>query len=213
MYKVGSTATKLFSKNYYLFQVALRWILKKNLNEDQKEAIKAIVAKSSKSAPLLICGAFGTGKTYTLSQAVRQLVLDTNNRVLICTHTNTAADLHVKLLDDYLKEENGIQACRPLRLCAPIRRVQTIPRELWEYCVMKDNAFVLPTQEEIIKHRVIVTTLSMSRALYDKGFHREFFTHILIDEAAQALEQETLMPLTLAGSTTKVVFTGDQMQV
>ena len=119
----------------------------------------------------------------------------------------------MKLLDDYLKEENGIQACRPLRLCAPIRRVQTIPRELWEYCVMKDNAFVLPTQEEIIKHRVIVTTLSMSRALYDKGFHREFFTHILIDEAAQALEQETLMPLTLAGSTTKVVFTGDQMQV
>ena len=40
-----------------------------------------------------------------------------------------------------------------------------------------------------------------------------FFTHILIDEAAQALEPETLTPLVFAGPNTKVVFTGDHMQV
>ena len=42
---------------------------------------------------------------------------------------------------------------------------------------------------------------------------RGFFTHILIDEAAQALEPETLTPLVFAGPNTKVVFTGDHMQV
>lgn len=53
----------------------------------------------------------------------------------------------------------------------------------------------------------------MSRALFDMDLHRGIFSHILIDEAAQALETETLAPITLAGYNTKVVFTGDHMQV
>lgn len=58
-----------------------------------------------------------------------------------------------------------------------------------------------------------MSTLGMSRALFDMELHRGFFSHILIDEAAQALETETLTPITLAGNNTKVVFTGDHMQV
>lgn len=34
-----------------------------------------------------------------------------------------------------------------------------------------------------------------------------------MDEAAQALESETLIPLSLAGRTTKIILAGDHMQV
>ena len=40
-----------------------------------------------------------------------------------------------------------------------------------------------------------------------------FFTHILLDEAAQAMECETIMPLALATRHTRVVLAGDHMQV
>ena len=57
------------------------------------------------------------------------------------------------------------------------------------YGLIRDGAYVLPTREDVILHRVV------------------------IDEAYQALEPEALIPLALAGPNTKVVFTGDHMQV
>ena len=40
-----------------------------------------------------------------------------------------------------------------------------------------------------------------------------FFTHILLDEAAQAMECETVMPIALATKNTRIVLAGDYMQV
>ena len=73
--------------------------------------------------------------------------------------------------------------------------------------------FVLPSRDDLVEHRVVVTTLSTSQVLLDLQVLHGFFTHILIDEAAQALEPEALTPLIFAGPNTKVVFTGDHMQV
>lgn len=42
---------------------------------------------------------------------------------------------------------------------------------------------------------------------------RGFFTHILVDEAAQALETETTIPLALANRNTRIVLAGDHMQI
>ena len=68
-------------------------------------------------------GPFGTGKTFTLNQAVRLLVqLDKSHRILLCTHSNRAADIHVELLHKYLTEQNGSPAARPLRIYQPMRR-------------------------------------------------------------------------------------------
>lgn len=39
------------------------------------------------------------------------------------------------------------------------------------------------------------------------------FTHILLDEAAQAMECETIMPFALASKNTRIVLAGDHMQV
>ena len=201
------------------FQIQhLPWILDPNLNEDQKEIIKKIAAPAIDSPPLVVFGPFGTGKTFTLNQAIRRISVNQNNRVLLCTHSNSAADLHVKLLDTYLKKEHGIAACKPLRIYTPLRKLSTVSDTVKGYCPISDRgkpteAFRLPTREEVIRHRVIISTLAMSRALFDMHLHRGYFSHILIDEAAQALETETLTPLTLAGNNTKVIFTGDHMQV
>ena len=64
-----------------------------------------------------------------------------------------------------------------------------------------------------MNHRIVVTTLSTSKLLYALELGQGFFSHILIDEAAQALEPETITPVALAGPSTKLVFTGDHMQV
>lgn len=153
-----------------------------------------------------------------MNQAVRRIAVNLNNRVLVCTHSNSAADIHVELLDEYVKEEGGIAACRPLRIYTPMRKLSTVSDKVKEYCLITDKgkpteAFRLPSRQEVLSHRVIVSTLGMSRALFDMELHRGFFSHILVDEAAQALETETLAPITLAGNKTKVVFTGDHMQV
>ncbi|KAJ7378398.1 hypothetical protein OS493_023654 [Desmophyllum pertusum] len=194
------------------------WILDQKLNEDQKEIITKIAVPSINAPPLVVFGPFGTGKTFTLNQAVRRIALDCNNRVLICTHSNSAADIHVELLDEYLKEQHGIMACTPLRIYTPLRKLSTVSDQVKEYCLITDRgkateAFRLPTRDDVLRHRVVVSTLGMSRALFDMELHRGFFSHILIDEAAQALETEALTPITLAGNNTKVVFTGDHMQV
>uniref|UniRef100_A0A0E9V7N9 Uncharacterized protein n=1 Tax=Anguilla anguilla TaxID=7936 RepID=A0A0E9V7N9_ANGAN len=47
-------------------------------------------------APLLIYGPFGTGKTFTLATAAKEPVRQPGTKVLICTYTNSSADLYVK---------------------------------------------------------------------------------------------------------------------
>lgn len=60
------------------------------LNVKQKEAFGFAVGSSATTsvAPLLIYGPFGTGKTFTLATAARELSKDPGNKVLICTWTN-----------------------------------------------------------------------------------------------------------------------------
>lgn len=62
-----------------------------HLNVKQQAAVDFIIGKSKSMkdiAPLLIYGPFGTGKTFTLAAAARELTRDPQNKVLICTKTN-----------------------------------------------------------------------------------------------------------------------------
>ena len=61
------------------------------LNTKQQSAVDFITGNSNDQkyvAPLLIYGPFGTGKTFTLATAARELCKQPHNKVLICTHTN-----------------------------------------------------------------------------------------------------------------------------
>ena len=54
----------------------------------------------------------------------------------------------------------------------------------------------------------LVTSYSVASSL-----PRGFFSHIFIDEAAQAMEAEALIPLMTASIETKIVLAGDHMQL
>lgn len=64
-----------------------------------------------------------------------------------------------------------------------------------------------------MKFRIVVVTLSISMELASLDLPKGYFTHIFLDEAAQAMECEAIMPLALAGDTTRIVLAGDHMQM
>ena len=61
------------------------------LNEDQRKIISYALAEDSRRmAPLVVYGAFSTGKTEALAQTTLELASQLSNktRVLVCTRTN-----------------------------------------------------------------------------------------------------------------------------
>uniref|UniRef100_A0A8C1N6P1 Probable helicase with zinc finger domain n=1 Tax=Cyprinus carpio TaxID=7962 RepID=A0A8C1N6P1_CYPCA len=185
------------------------------LNAKQKEAILAITTPLSINLPpVLIIGPYGTGKTFTLAQAVKHILKQPETRVLICTHSNSAADLYIK---DYLHPyvEAGNPHARPLRVYFRNRWVKTVHPLVQQYCLISGAYFTfqMPTRQDVERHRVVVVTLSTSQYLCQLDLEPGIFTHILLDEAAQAMECETIMPLALATKSTRVVLAGDHMQL
>ncbi|XP_058266742.1 probable helicase with zinc finger domain isoform X2 [Hemibagrus wyckioides] len=185
------------------------------LNAKQKEAILAITTPLSINLPpVLIIGPYGTGKTFTLAQAVKHILKQPDTRVLICTHSNSAADLYIK---DYLHPyvEAGNPHARPLRVYFRNRWVKTVHPVVQQYCLISGAylTFQMPARQDIERHRVVVVTLSTSQYLCQLDLEPGLFTHILLDEAAQAMECETIMPLALANKSTRIVLAGDHMQL
>ncbi|CAG0918824.1 unnamed protein product [Notodromas monacha] len=169
------------------------------VDDYQAKALRAILSPPAVDIPaILITGPYGTGKTYTLgTAAIEILTRQPESRILICTQSNSAADLYVIRFFSKLQAEER-------RWFSPFR-----------YCNLKPNSSTLvrPQLEDILSRRVVITTCSTARLLIDAGVRRDFFTHIFLDEAGQALVSEALIPLTLCSSNTRVILAGDPKQV
>uniref|UniRef100_A0A674BJF1 Helicase with zinc finger 2 n=1 Tax=Salmo trutta TaxID=8032 RepID=A0A674BJF1_SALTR len=188
-----------------------------NLNAKQQAAMEFIIGDTDGGgsvSPLLIYGPFGTGKTLTLATAAKELVRQPHTRVLICTLTNSSADLYVK---GHFHESvnSGDLEIKPLRIKAEESSVQSTDEITLQYCHRSKNGqfFSLPDKDTVDSCRVVITTTAMARHLHDLKLPGGYFTHILIDEASQMLECEALMALGLAGPVTRVVLAGDHMQM
>ena len=108
----------------------------KKPNTNQHEAI-AMILDPSPTPPILVIGPFGTGKTFTLNLAcVSILSQSERNKVLICTHSNSAADIHLQHLDTKILEKPVLHI-RPLRVLNIFRRNQTVAENLRRYCLIE----------------------------------------------------------------------------
>uniref|UniRef100_A0A7N6F662 C3H1-type domain-containing protein n=1 Tax=Anabas testudineus TaxID=64144 RepID=A0A7N6F662_ANATE len=191
----------------------------KNLNAKQQSAIDFITGTSSIKnfvAPLLIYGPFGTGKTFTLATAARELSKQPDNKVLICTHTNSSADLYVRdHFHPFIDKQNN--EIMPIRIKANKHGTALLATDqiTLKYCLLSEDRkhFLLPTKATLDGHKIVITTTTMARYFHDLQLPEGYFTHILIDEASQMLECEALIALGLAGPNTRVVLAGDHMQM
>ncbi|KAJ8675755.1 hypothetical protein QAD02_011541, partial [Eretmocerus hayati] len=183
------------------------------LNERQKEAVAVMMAPANETLPpVLILGPFGTGKTSTIAQALRILLVnDRNSKVLLCTHSNSAADLYVKEFFDVWYKETQDDRLKPLRIYYKGRVRNTVHATVRDYCPSDETGrFRDPTNEDLSECGLVISTLATSSCLMSLDFQP---THIIVDEAAQALECEALACLALAAKNTRLILAGDQMQL
>ena len=172
------------------------------LDQTQMKALATIMNCDPCKAPVLVVGSFGTGKTRLLARAAYEILHHyRSSRVLICAHHQASADTFV---NNYFG-----------KMCINKHVIRLIPQQSYLY----DSKYAMYylttkqlTRDKIKKADLIVTTFSTSLNLL-KYVHKGFFTHILLDEGAQSREPETVAPLCLANSYTKIVIAGDHKQV
>ena len=182
-------------------------------NEYQHHALKRLISSRS-CAPYLITGPFGTGKTRLLAAAAYQILSGVGSpkdplehksrtkRVLLATHHMQTADSYLELyFGPEASRNKGIKVCR---LCGDHYKLKSFKYEKL-YVAHKDLV------DYSVYNLIITTLLTAPRIL--RKVRRGFFTHILVDEAAQAREPEVVAALALANRDTKIVLAGDHLQV
>lgn len=185
-----------------------------NLNEEQLSSVEMILGCKG-GPPYVVHGPPGTGKSVTLTEAILQLYKTRrNSRMLVCAPSNSAADHILEKL--VLQRAVEIRKDNILRLNAAARSVNDIKSEYLDFCLMneEDMTFNCPIFEQLIRYRIIISTYTSASLLYAEGLQMGHFTHIFLDEAAQASEPETMIPIShFYRRDTVVVLAGDPVQL
>lgn len=91
-----------------------------NLDQEyQKTALKQMLS-CNPSAPYIVLGPFGTGKTHLLAAAVANLFKNPHNAILACTHMNIGADNLYKNLQKYapMVSQEALRLASSEKLCS-----------------------------------------------------------------------------------------------
>ncbi|KAJ6463413.1 P-loop containing nucleoside triphosphate hydrolase protein [Mycena sanguinolenta] len=186
------------------------------LNEEQKLAVSSIVLHES-PIPFLIFGPPGTGKTRTTVEAVLQILrFHSEASIVLCAPSNPATDTLVMRL------RSTLQPHEMFRLNDPNRTFAEVPLNIRQYCYVENDKYALPPWNKLLRYRVIVcscldagilvdahcTNTALARleadivgSLHPRRQVKEpimpHWTHLLIDEAAQAAEPELLIPISV----------------
>ena len=173
------------------------------LTPKQKAIIKRILSVKTDqlTPPMVVFGAFGTGKSKCLAIAAERLSQQSAlNKVLICTYSQSAVDA---FFDNWDESTNSKAICLVKYICK-----ETSNRK---YTILSVTDVKL--KAKISEARLVVCTFYVSILLNENSKMPGWFTHILIDESAYALEPEVIMPITLATSNTSVILVGDHKQI
>ncbi|KAL2469853.1 putative RNA helicase SDE3 [Abeliophyllum distichum] len=195
-----------------LFQPASLVPISGTLNEEQMRAIKMILACKGGS-PYVIHGPPGTGKTLTFVEAILQIYTKRRkSRILVCAPSNSAADHILERLIS--NKSTKIQNTEIFRLNAITRPFDDVNPDHIDYCLVEDFIFKCPQIRDLLQYRIIISTYTSASLLYTEGIKRGHFSYIFLDEAGQASEPETMVPLShLCWKETVVVLAGDPLQL
>ncbi|KAF2812702.1 P-loop containing nucleoside triphosphate hydrolase protein [Mytilinidion resinicola] len=187
------------------------------LNFEQLKAIDSVCRNEYGTLPFLISGPPGTGKTKTLVETALQLLASKKRaHILVCAPSDPAADTLALRLSVHLKPHEL------LRLNGPSRSFPEVPGQLMPYCYIEKDMFYIPPMPKLTRYEIVVTTCrdaaflvsgrvtnhdlhslgtGMQSALHPndppKGAWEPHWGALLMDEAAQAIEPEALIPLTV----------------
>jgi helicase MOV-10 len=192
----------------------------------------------------LISGPPGTGKTKTIVEIALQLTHNPsflNAHILLCAPSDSAADILIRRLKEHLSIP------QLLRLNAASRPIGEVPIDLLGYCYIdgETNLFLLPDFKQLMSYKIVVTTcrdadllvqarvtnrdlVQLEKGILD-ALHSDgqnnlgsflHWTALLVDEAAQAMEPEVAIPLSVVAPPATggigdvlVVMAGDQGQL
>ncbi|KAF9118438.1 hypothetical protein BGW39_001171 [Mortierella sp. 14UC] len=202
-----------------------------SLNWEQKATVQSIVRNDYGLVPFIISGPPGTGKTKTLTETALQILMnDTQSHILITAPSHSACDTIMNRLIPYLKPQYLF------RLNDPTRTFAEVPTAIMPYC-FGSVYFNMPPLDDLLCFRIVVCTCadagmlisagasnqSLREYLAHKGLtndrdqSRSHWTHLLIDEAAQAIEPETDIPLLCileeVEAAPQIVLCGDHQQL
>ncbi|XP_014257492.1 RNA helicase Mov10l1-like [Cimex lectularius] len=203
----------------------IRWF-NRGLNAQQKEAVINVLLGEARPLPYVIFGPPGTGKTVTVVETILQLhALIPESRLLVATPSNSAADLIAeRLLESGDLEQGdllrmvGYHYLEQGRISASIIPYSAVPDvkaiNISGASGSSHEGVQMCGRELLGQHRVTVGTLGCLGLLYNMGFPRGHFTHVIVDEAGQATEPEVLIPMVfLHMQFGQVVLAGDPLQL
>ncbi|EIN09075.1 P-loop containing nucleoside triphosphate hydrolase protein [Punctularia strigosozonata HHB-11173 SS5] len=178
-------------------------------DREQLQAVATILHRPAGSVPFVIFGPPGTGKSVTVVESIKQLLIANDAcRILVCAPSNAAADLlAMRLLD--------LGPYQLFRLNSVSREVKRLPKDLLPFSLINGNqVFATPALEDLMKYRVVVSTCISGGIPYGLGVPRGYYSHIFVDECAQATEPDAMIPIrTMADNRTNVVLAGDIRQL
>ena len=178
----------------------------------QFQALRTMVFSRS-TTPVLVPGPFGSGKTRLLSVASEYFITNAKEeskhcRILLCCHHQDSADI---FMNDYFKkmleDEKNPWQVEVIRIVSFFHT-----KSAGQHSMLLDKFRESADQHLKKRYLVIVTTFMTALQLSDV-LPPGFFTHILIDEGAQAREPECIAPLCMADKNTQIIIVGDPKQV
>eukprot|EP01062_Namystynia_karyoxenos_P074485 TRINITY_DN713_c0_g1_i3.p1 TRINITY_DN713_c0_g1~~TRINITY_DN713_c0_g1_i3.p1 ORF type:complete len:1403 (+),score=380.74 TRINITY_DN713_c0_g1_i3:95-4210(+) len=182
------------------------WRQPAELNRRQRAAVEQIGGMQPGQLRIVF-GPPGTGKTVTLVSAIQRVLDHPGARVLCACPSNTAADVVAERLSTLLT---------PLELyrCYAASRDQSdCPAALVPYSTPNPGGgYSMHDLRTLARFRVIIATCSMSFCMYSLGLPQTHFSHVFVDEAGQATEPDSVVPLAVAPSAA-VVLAGDPRQL